>query len=129
MEYDFVYNSDTDQFSIRLAAEHEALGRFLLDEFGQQPMACQHLFEQLVQLTPYQSWQYQGKEYLLQIEQGEVTLSHNSLLADIDQPLPERLQDKLEGEDLQLDEQGLSMECGLEDLLKLVTEWQHFLAN
>ena len=44
MEYDFIFDRTTRQFSIRLAGEHEVLGRFLLDEFGQQAVSGAGIF-------------------------------------------------------------------------------------
>lgn len=129
MEHDFLYDRTTKQFSIRLPAEHDVLARFLLDEFGQQALAYQPLITALSQLRPTQHYQYQGREFLLEIEEGEVTLSHNTLFHSIEQPLPERQQHKLCDDDLQLDEQGMSMQCGLEDLIKLLRDWQQFLAG
>lgn len=129
MEYDFIYDRNTLRYSIRLAAEHEVLGRFLLDEFGQQAEAYSPLLQQLSALTPHQSMQYQGKEFLLEIENSEVTLSHNTLFYTGTEQLPQRQQEQLADEDLQLDEQGMSTQCGLEDLLKLLREWQRFLAD
>ncbi|SEH85391.1 Uncharacterized protein YacL, UPF0231 family [Rheinheimera pacifica] len=129
MEYDFIYDRNTLQFSIKLSVEHEVLGRFLLDEFGQQAEAYTALLQQLGTLKPHQSMQYQGKEFLLEVENGEVTLSHNTLFYTGTEQLPQRQQDKLADDDLQLDEQGMSTQCGLEDLLKLLREWQQFLAG
>lgn len=129
MEYDFIYDHNTLQFSIRLAAEHEVLGRFLLDEFGQQADAYTPLLQQLSAVKPLQSMQYQGREFLLQVENGEVTLSHNTLFYNGAELLPERQQHKLADDDLQLDEQGMQMQCGLEDFQKLLRDWQQFLAG
>jgi uncharacterized protein YacL (UPF0231 family) len=129
MEYDFIYDRNTMQFSIALTAEHEVLGRFLLDEFGQQAEAYMPLLQQLYALKPCQSWQYQGKEFLLDIEQGEVTLLHNTLFYNADKPLSEQQQGALADDNLSLDEQGMTMQCGLEDLLKLLREWQRFLTD
>jgi uncharacterized protein YacL (UPF0231 family) len=129
MEYDFVYNRNTKQFSIVLTAEHEVLGRFLLDEFGQQAEAYLPLLQQLSALKPYQSWQYQGKEFLLDIEQGEVTLLHNTLFYNASEASAVQAEANLDADDLSLDEQGMTTQCGLEDLLKLLREWQQFLAD
>lgn len=129
MEYEFIYDRNTLQFSIRLAAEHEVLGRFLLDEFGQQAEAYTPLLQQLSALKPHHSMQYQGKEFLLEVENSEVTLSHNTLFYTGTEQLPQRQQEQLIDDDLQLDEQGMSTQCGLEDLLKLLREWQQFLAD
>ena len=128
MEYDFIYDRNTLQFSIKLAAEHEVLGRFLLDEFGQQAEAYQAIIQQLGEQNAHQPMQYQGKEFLLEVDEGEVTLSHNTLFYSAEHPTTEQ-QQKLEDDDLQLDEQGMTMQCGLEDLLKLLREWQQFLAD
>lgn len=128
MEYDFIYDSKTRQFSIRLAGEHEVLGRFLLDEFGQQAAAYTPLLQQLSTLKPQQSMQYQGKEFLLEVENGEVTLSHNTLFYDnADEQTGQ--QQALADDDLRLDQQGMTSQCGLEDLLKLLREWQQFLQS
>ncbi|WP_397471883.1 YacL family protein [Rheinheimera sp.] len=129
MEYDFTYDRNSNKFGIRLAEEHEVLGRFLLEEFGQLAGAYQPLLQQLSALNSHQSMQYQGREYLLEIDAGEVTLSHNTLFYTTEQPLPERQQHKVADDDLQLDEQGMSMQCGLEDLLKLLRDWQQFLSE
>lgn len=129
MEYDFIYDRDTAKFAIRLSEEHAVLGRFLLDEFGQQAEAYQQLLQQLSTLKSHQSMQYQGREYLLDVDNGEVTLSHNTLFFDTEQPLPERQQHKLADDNLQLDEQDMMTQCGLEDLLKLLKEWHAFLQS
>ncbi|MDP5138385.1 YacL family protein [Rheinheimera baltica] len=128
MEYDFIYDRNTLQFSIKLAAEHEVLGRFLLDEFGQQAEAYQAIIQQLTKHKSHQPTQYQGKEFLLEVDEGEVTLSHNTLFYNAEHPVAEQ-QQKLKEDDLQLDEHGMTMQCGLEDLLKLLREWQQFLAD
>lgn len=129
MEYDFIYDRTTLRYGIQLSAEHEVLGRFLLDEFGQQADAYQPLLQQLTALKSHQSMQYQGREYLLDIDGGEVTLSHNTMFYTTEQPLPERQQHKLSDDNLQLDEQGMSTQCGLEDFVKLLRDWQQFLAD
>ena len=128
MEYDFIYDRSTQQFSIMLSGEHEVLGSFLLDEFGQQAGAYTALLQQLSSVKPQQSIRYQGREFLLEVENSEVTLSHNSLFyqsadAQTDQ------QNALADDDLHLDQQGLSCQCGLEDLLKLLRQWQQFLTT
>ena len=128
MEYDFVFDRTTRQFSIRLAGEHEVLGRFLLDEFGQQAEAYTALLQQLSSLKPQQRMRYQGREFLLEVDNSEVTLSHNSLFYQSTDEQAGQLQ-ALAEDDLQLDEHGLTSQCGVEDLLKLLREWQQFLAD
>lgn len=127
MEYDFIFDRATQQFSIKLSGEHEVLGRFLLDEFGQRAAAYITLIKQLSALKPQQSMQYQGREFLLEVDNGEVILSHNTLLSQSAETLTEQQRQLLAEDDLQLEEQGLSSQCGLEDLLKLLRDWQRFL--
>lgn len=127
MEYDFIYDRNNRNYSMRLGTEHEVLGRFLLDEFGQQVEAYLPLLQQLNALKPHQNLQYQGKEFLLEIEHSEVTIRHNTLLDSAGTTLTE--QQQLADDDLQLDEQGMISQCGLEDLLQLLQAWQQFLAG
>jgi len=127
MEYDFIYDRDSRRYRLKLATEQAALQQFLLDEFAHRASAYQPLLSQLQALKPYQDWQYQGREFSLLVQQQEVRVCHNSLLATESgelavQSLPEELDD-----DLQLDESGLCSECGLADLLRLLQAWQEFL--
>lgn len=127
MEYDFIYDRDSRRYRLKLATEQAALQQFLLDEFTHRASAYQPLISQLQALKPYQDWQYQGREFSLLVQQQEVRVCHNSLLATESgelavQSLPEELDD-----DLQLDESGLCSECGLADLLLLIQAWQEFL--
>ncbi|MDX3772503.1 YacL family protein [Chromatiaceae bacterium AAb-1] len=127
MEYEFIYDSRKQQCSMRLSGEHEALSRFLLDELTVSTGGSQLLIKQLESLPPYQNWEYQGREFSLQLEQREVRVSHNSLFFTDDSELSERQRNKLEGDDLHPDQQGLYSECGMEDLLVLLHAWQQFL--
>ncbi|MDD4862775.1 MAG: YacL family protein [Alishewanella agri] len=127
MEYDFIYDRDSRRYRLKLATEQAALQQFLLDEFAHHASAYQSLLSQLQALKPYQDWQYQGREFSLLVQQQEVRVCHNSLLATESgelavQLLPEELDD-----DLQLDESGLVSECGLADLVLLLQAWQEFL--
>lgn len=127
MEYDFIYDRDSRRYRLKLVTEQAALQQFLLDEFAHRASAYQPLLNQLQALKPYQDWQYQGREFSLLVQQQEVRVCHNSLLATEGgelavQLLPEELDD-----DLQLDESGLVSECGLADLVLLLQAWQEFL--
>jgi uncharacterized protein YacL (UPF0231 family) len=127
MEYDFIYDRDSRRYRLKLATEQAALQQFLLDEFAHRASAYQPLLSQLKMLKPYQDWQYQGREFSLLVQQQEVRVCHNSLLGcDGDDVAALPLPDELD-EDLQLDESGLSSECGLADLLLLLEAWQAFL--
>lgn len=122
MEYDFIYRRDSKQYQLKLGTEHTALGRFLLEEFEHSARAYQPLIDAIRGLTCYQHWQYDGREFSLQIDNAEVQIVHHSLLSDT-----ELLDELLLEEQLSVDEQALFCECGVEDLLALLNDWQDFL--
>lgn len=125
MDYEFSYSRDTGHFSIELPTEQDALARFLLDEFVLDQAGYHQLLRDLQALGPANSWQYQGKNWSLFVEDSEVLVCHHSLLELEHEPLP----DKLAGSDLVLDEDNLQAECGLQDLIRLVSQWQVFVAG
>ncbi len=122
MEFDFIYNSDAKRYSLKLSSEQLALQCFLLDEFERRASAYQNLLEQLQRLNAQSQYQWDGKEYRLTVQASEVVICHFSLLQDNGMAMeldPEQ--------DLELDQSQLYAECGLEDLLHLVQQWQEFL--
>lgn len=122
MEFDFIYNSDAKRYSLKLSSEQLALQCFLLDEFERRASAYQSLLEQLQRLNAQSQYQWDGKEYRLTVQASEVVICHFSLLQEgssIIELDPEQ--------DLELDQSQLYAECGLEDLLHLVQQWQQFL--
>lgn len=122
MEFDFIYNTDTKRYSLKLSSEQLALQCFLLDEFERRSSAYQPLLEQLQQLNAQSQYQWDGKEYRLTVQASEVVICHYALLQD------ESSHMELDPEqDLELDQSQLYAECGLEDLLHLVQQWQQFL--
>jgi uncharacterized protein YacL (UPF0231 family) len=122
MEFDFIYNSDAKRYSLKLSSEQLALQCFLLDEFERRASAYQGLLEQLQQLNAQSQYQWDGREYRLTVQASEVVICHFSLLQD------SSIHMELDPEqDLELDQSQLYAECGLEDLLHLVQQWQQFL--
>ncbi len=120
MEHDFIYLSDSRRYLLKLPSEQHALQRFLLDEFDPRAQSYHALVTELQQLGPYDDYQWQGKEYLLTVQQREVRVSHHSLgYDDSNQQLPD--------DELTMDDSSLLSECGLEDLLELLQAWQLFL--
>jgi uncharacterized protein YacL (UPF0231 family) len=122
MEFDFIYNSDAKRYSLKLSSEQLALQCFLLDEFERRASAYQSLLEQLQRLNAQSQYQWDGKEYRLTVQASEVVICHFSLLQEGSSIIewdPEQ--------DLELDQSQLYAECGLEDLLHLVQQWQQFL--
>lgn len=125
MDYEFSYNRDTDHLSLELPTEHDALARFLVDEFVVDQAGYHHLLRELQALTTLSRWQFQGKNWSLFVEDSEVVVRHHRLLELDDEPLP----DALAGSNLVLDEENLQAECGLQDLIRLVNQWQIFVAG
>ncbi|RVT45725.1 hypothetical protein EMM73_12230 [Rheinheimera sediminis] len=122
MEFDFIYNSDAKRYSLKLSSEQLALQCFLMDEFERRASAYQSLLEQLQRLNAQSQYQWDGKEYRLTVQASEVVICHFSLLQEGSSSIeldPEQ--------DLELDQSQLYAECGLEDLLHLVQQWQQFL--
>lgn len=122
MEFDFIYNTDAKRYSLKLSSEQLALQCFLLDEFERRSSAYQPLLKQLQQLNAQSQYQWDGKEYRLTVQAAEVVICHFSLLQEDGNGMeldPEQ--------DLELDQSQLYAECGLEDLLDLVQQWQQFL--
>lgn len=120
MEFDFIYLPDSRIYQLQLPMEQHALQRFLLDEFERKASAYQPLLEDLRQLGPYTEYQFSGREYFLKVERQEVLVSHFSV------GQPDERDKELEAE-LSTDDASLTSECGLEDLLHLLTQWQQFL--
>ncbi len=120
MEFDFIYLPDSRRYSLKLATEQQALQHFLLEEFELKASSYQPLINALSQLGRFDSYQFHGREYQLQVENREVRISHHSI-GYID-PQAECIE-----EELGLDDAHSYAECGLEDLLHLLNEWQQFL--
>jgi uncharacterized protein YacL (UPF0231 family) len=122
MEFDFIYNTDAKRYSLKLSSEQLALQCFLLDEFEPRASAYQSLLEQLQRLNAQSQYQWDGKEYRLTVQASEVVICHFSLLQE------QGIEMELDPEqDLELDQSQLYAECGLEDLLHLIQQWQQFL--
>ncbi len=123
MEFDFIYNTEAKRYSLKLSSEQLALQCFLLDEFEPKASAYQrsagHSYNSLNAQSQYQ---WDGKEYRLTVQASEVVICHFSLLQE------QGIEMELDPEqDLELDQSQLYAECGLEDLLHLVQQWQQFL--
>lgn len=120
MEFDFIYLPDTRIYQLQLPMEQHALQRFLLDEFERRASSYQPLLDALQKLCPYSEYQFFGREYLLKVERQEVLVYHYSV-----GQLDER--DAELDPELTTDDSNLTAECGLEDLIHLLIQWQQFL--
>lgn len=122
MEFDFIYLPDSRIYQLQLPMEQHALQRFLLDEFERKASSYQVLCDDLQQLGPYSEYQFDGREYILKVERQEVLVYHYSV-GQFDE------RDAELDPELTTDDASLTAECGLEDLIHLLTQWQQFLPN
>jgi len=120
MEFDFIYLPDSRIYQLQLPMEQHALQRFLLDEFERRASAYQPLLNALKLIGPYSEYQCAGREYILKVEHQEVMVYHYSV-GQIDE------RDAELDPELTTDDANLTAECGLEDLIHLLTQWQQFL--
>ena len=120
MEFDFIYLPDSRIYQLLLPMEQHALQRFLLDEFEHRASAYQPLLDALMLIGPYSEYQCAGREYILKVERQEVMVYHYSV-GQIDE------RDAELDPELTTDDANLTAECGLEDLIHLLTQWQQFL--
>ncbi len=120
MEHDFIYLPDSRRYLLKLAPEQHALQCFLLEEFTLRAGSYQPLLNELQQLGLYSEYQFDGREYSLQVERMEVRVFHQSC----DQ---HHADDQFLEAELSTDDANLQSECGLEDLIQLLQAWQQFL--
>lgn len=120
MEHDFIYLPDSRRYLLKLAAEQHALQSFLLEEFELRAASYQPLLDKLQTLGLYDEYQFDGREYSLQVERMEVRVFHHSC----GQP---HADDQFLEAELSTDDAALHCECGLEDLIHLLQAWQQFL--
>ncbi len=123
MEFDFIYNTDAKRYSLKLSSEQLALQCFLLDEFEPtRQCLSKPCWNSYNSLNAQSQYQWDGKEYRLTVQASEVVICHFSLLQE------QGIEMELDPEqDLELDQSQLYAECGLEDLLHLIQQWQQFL--
>ena len=120
MEHDFIYLAGSRRYLLKLPSEQHALQCFLLEEFDLYARSYQPLADKLSTLGPYDEYQFDGREYSLQVERMEVRVFHQSC----DQ---QHADDQFLEAELSTDDANLQSECGLEDLIQLLQAWQQFL--
>lgn len=120
MEHDFIYLPDSRRYLLKLAAEQHALQCFLLEEFELRAASYQPLLDKLQTLGLYDEYQFDGREYSLQVERMEVRVFHHSCGQH-------HAEDQFLEAELSTDDAALHCECGLEDLIRLLQAWQQFL--
>ncbi|ROQ30734.1 YacL family protein [Gallaecimonas pentaromativorans] len=115
MEYQFRLNPFDGRHQIQMEYGFEAMGRFIEDELGTDKAKISTLIARLQQ---GRDLRFEGHEWALVVEQGELSVLHHRLdhnEVDLDP-------------DLALDDADASSHCGLEDGLLLLQAWLDFVA-
>ncbi|EKE71413.1 YacL family protein [Gallaecimonas xiamenensis] len=115
MEYQFSHNPFTGRHQVRMEYGFAAFGRFIEDELGADLSLAAPL---IAALASQGSHRFDGREWTLVLEEGELALQHHSLGQDQEDVDP----------DLDLDDTDLMGHCGLEDGLQLFRAWCAFIA-
>ena len=122
MDYEFRCNTLEGRFHAEFSMEHEAIGRWLLDELGTLDEDIAALLENLNRVMKEGGeWGRAGKVFHLQINQEEALIQANALFEETGDLL-------LETDFHVYDEEHYSL-CGLEDFLQVIEAWQDFLCR
>jgi len=113
MDYRIFIDPFTQRPRIKVESEHSAFGHYLSDEMVGDNTQLQQLIRRLHRNE--EEWQHQGREWRLKVEDGAVSVSHNSQFAQEAVILPDEL--------LNTDSSELCAECGREDFLHLLEAW------
>lgn len=122
MEFQFRKEYATGNVSINMSMGHEAFATWLEQEglsvnWGNE---LQKLIQGLLDRESHAE-QLIGREFTLYLSSHEVQVKHNSLLAE------DELFEAVDDDALQLYEQELQAECGLEDFELFISSWLAFI--
>ncbi|MBW8192325.1 YacL family protein [Neiella marina] len=120
MDYEFSTNVIDGTPVAKVDDPQSAFGTWLTSEVGLDIPRVKALLKLLESTAD--SWQEEGREWLLECESGDIQLAHHSMTCDDEMPLS--------GEnDLRDDHENLSAEAGLEDFCALLTSWFHHISS
>jgi len=100
---------------------HEALGRWLSEEIGTDPLRLNEVLVAIERLAAgtWHQWRLEGQELSLELSREEAWIEANALRLPAD-PVTET-------QELTLYDQESVCGCGLEDFSKVLFAWQAFL--
>ncbi|WP_199610975.1 YacL family protein [Flocculibacter collagenilyticus] len=124
MEYEFLYDSITGGFHVKISSEQAVFGRWLSEEIGKSADELEKVFNviDLANASPHQELRLIGKEFTLTLNQMEAEVTANVMQAD-------ELGDDYAEQDLYVELDGHAASCGIEDLVLLLNAWQDFIQN
>ena len=121
MDFEFTYNYREKTFGLVTSSEHRAIGMCLSQEFGEQLLSSNNLDSLLVTLEKEKDKRVELTDWVIDIEEEEVSFFHNSVLgqsAELEQPDVDNYWDW-----------EVSAKCGKDDLIDLVSSWISFAAD
>lgn len=121
MDFEFTYNYREKTFGLVTSSEHRAIGMCLSQEFGEQLLSSNNLDNLLVTLEQEKDKRVELADWVIDIEEEEVSFFHNSVLgqsAELEQPDVDNYWDW-----------EVSAKCGKDDLIDLVSSWISFAAD
>ncbi|MGB2079361.1 MAG: YacL family protein [Vibrio sp.] len=137
MDFEFKKNTLDGSYRVEFSSGHEAIGHWLIEEIGSDKSKIQSVLDVLrAQHDQMQTWQMQGEQWLIQIENNEVHIRALSLLEEGEDAANEDLLDEVEYVETQnfdpsdeLDEYPDESEsfCGIEDFEQVMLSWKEFV--
>ncbi len=119
MEYT-ISETPLGDIEISFSMGAEALGRWFNDELGKQGSDIDQLLSTVLSVESGEraSFEQQGREFTLSINDDEVEVYANNL--NMESELPD---------ETELYESELRSGCGLMDFRDILLEWRHFILN
>lgn len=121
MEYTFG-RDDIGRYFAEFSMGHEAIGRWLCEELGQDQKQLQQLLDTIGQLQQRQLMEYRldGSEFSLELDREEVRVRAHSL---------DDTTDDTGLEDLDFYNDELEAGCGLDDFRDVLQAWRELIAG
>jgi len=120
MEFKFKTDTLNDSYRVEFSMEHEAFGRWLLNELGTEPKDINALLTIVNSLKGNNEVEkiIEGRDFSLTLTNDDVLVMANSLHLNSDLP---------EGEDLSHYDDESTSGCGLEDFEIMLESWLEFV--
>ncbi len=120
MDYEFRRNL-YGRYQAEFSMGHEALGLWLSEELGTDPLLISSLLKKVEQLQNQQCWQHQqpGREFTLTMNQDGIEV-RAALLDDLADEAPDELN--------HYDQESQAC-CGLDDFRQLLESWREFTTS
>ncbi|WP_108649385.1 YacL family protein [Dongshaea marina] len=120
MDYEFRRFSLDGSYRAFFSMGHEALGRWLIEELGDNISQLEALLKKITEIRDSnREWLYSGKQLNLLLSGDEALVQANAIAAD-----SEELEQDLDF----YDDEQVSV-CGLEDFEKMLQSWSQFVLN